>query len=156
MKLYVARHADAAGGPVDAERPLSEKGRRDAQRMAAFLGRSGCNAARVIHSGRVRARESATLLGQVIGTGCVVEEASDGLGPDDSPRGVAEAAAGWSEDVMLVSHQPFVSRLISLLSAADESAGVDDMPTGAVACLERHQDNTWSLLWLATPALLAQ
>jgi phosphohistidine phosphatase len=156
MKLYVVRHADAAGGPVDAERSLSEMGVRDVQRMAAFLSRSDCKVARVIHSGRVRALESATLLAQVVNSGGVVEEASGGLGPDDSPRGVAEAATGWKEDVMLVSHQPFVSRLISLLSATDESAGVVEMPTSSVACLERHQDSSWSLQWLATPALLGQ
>lgn len=155
MKLYVARHADSAGGPVDAERPLTDKGRQDVQRMAAFLGRSGCNVTRIIHSGRVRARDTAVLLAQVCGTGGVVEEAADGLGPNDSPRGVAEAAAGWSDDIMIVSHQPFVSHLISLLCADDESAGIVDMPTGAVACLEKYDDG-WSLQWLATPALLGQ
>lgn len=155
MKFYIVRHAEAAGGPVDAERPLTDKGRQDAQRMAAFLRRAGCRPDRIIHSGRVRARDTALLLAQVVGNG-VVEEASQGLGPDDVPRGVAEAAGGWQDDVMVVSHQPFVGRLVSLLTVGDESAEVVGMATGAVACLKRHKSGRWSVRWLATPALLGQ
>ena len=64
MKLYLVRHGEALSEHVARERPLSDKGKRDAAAMAAFLGRAGIRVAEVQHSGKARARETAELLSQ--------------------------------------------------------------------------------------------
>jgi len=37
MKLYLVQHAKAASKEVDPERPLTEEGHRDIQKVAAFI-----------------------------------------------------------------------------------------------------------------------
>jgi phosphohistidine phosphatase len=58
----------------DPKRPLSDSGREDVKRVASFLARSGVSAGRVLHSGKLRALETALLLADVLGPGKVVEE----------------------------------------------------------------------------------
>jgi len=41
MKLYFMRHADALDGMEDAIRPLSPRGKEEAQRVARFLKQAG-------------------------------------------------------------------------------------------------------------------
>ncbi|MBL9128867.1 MAG: histidine phosphatase family protein, partial [Verrucomicrobiales bacterium] len=59
MKLYFLRHAEAEDGPVDAERRLTAKGRRDARRVGRFLEKSGIRLDAAFTSPLVRARETA-------------------------------------------------------------------------------------------------
>lgn len=154
MRLYLVRHGKAVREQENPAQPLSEKGRRDVQRMASFLARSGLKAARVIHSGKARARDTALLLAEVVGPGRVVEEAERGLAPGDSTDALADDAAGWNEDVMVVGHMPHLGRAVArLLTGTEDGAEVVFRP-GAVACLERDEDGAWSLAWLVAPELL--
>ena len=156
MKLLLVRHGDAVAGTPDAERPLSDKGRRDVQRLTAFLARSGVRVARVIHSGRVRARDTALLMAEVLGPGAVVEEAVAGLDPGDATDLLHEAVADWIEDTVVVGHQPFMGHMAArLLTGGDGPAGVG-FEAGAAACLERDQGHAWTLRWLVGPTLLGQ
>jgi phosphohistidine phosphatase len=63
MKLYLAQHGDSLPEQVNPERPLSERGREDVRRLAEFLGGTGIQVRRVYHSGKLRARQTAELLG---------------------------------------------------------------------------------------------
>ncbi len=155
MRVYIARHGHAVASEQDSKRPLSEQGRRDVQRMASFLARAQVRVARVVHSGKTRAAQTALLLAEVIGPGRLVEEMSMGLNPEDDPSHAAKAIAGWNEDVMLVGHLPHLGRLVSLLIAGDGDRSVVDFSTGAVACLERGDNGSgWRLCWMLEPKLL--
>ena len=157
MKLLLVRHGDAIAGTPDAERPLSDKGRRDIQRMAAFLARSGVRVSRVIHNGRVQARDSALLMADVLGPGAVVvEEAVAGLNPGDATDLLFDAVAGWTEDTMIVGHQPFMGHFAARLLTGGDGPVAVGFEAGAAACLERDQGNDWKLRWLVGPALLGQ
>ena len=155
MKLYLVQHGDAVPKDENPERPLSDKGRTDVQRMASFLARGGTRVARVVHSGKVRARDTGTLLSQVLGPNGVVEEAAGGLDPDDSPELLVDAIAGWTEDVMLVGHMPAMGKLISHLVAGNEDAEAVALVPGTVVCLEKAEDGwTWAVNWMVRPELL--
>jgi len=155
MKLYLVQHADAVSKDQDPARPLSEKGRTDTERMASFLARSGVKAGRVIHSGKPRALETALLLARVIGPGNVVEQAEDGLAPNDPTDRLADAIAGWprGEDVIVVGHLPFMNRMVSRLTAGSDDSCVVSFEPGCVVCLDE-TDNGWSVAWMAPPSLL--
>jgi len=157
MKLYLVRHGAAAPMEENPGQPLTEKGRQDIQRLAVFMVRSGVNVARVIHSGKKRAEETAVLLADVVGPGKVVEEAESGLGPNDSTDLLATAAAALIEDTMVVGHQPFMGRMVArLLAGAEDAIGVAFEP-GTVVCLERSDNGGgWHLNWMAGPRLLGQ
>ncbi len=49
MKLYLVQHAEAVPAEDNPDRPLSDKGRTDVQRVASFLARS-VRVGRIIHS----------------------------------------------------------------------------------------------------------
>ena len=157
MKLYLVRHGAVAPMEKNPGQPLTEKGRQDIQRLAVFMVRSGVNVARVIHSGKKRAEETAVLLADVVGPGKVVEEAESGLGPNDSTDLLATAAAALIEDTMVVGHQPFMGRMVArLLAGAEDAIGVAFEP-GTVVCLERSDNGGgWHLNWMAGPRLLGQ
>lgn len=62
MRLYFLRHAEAEDGPVDAVRPLTRKGRRDARRMGRYLAGQDTAFTLAFTSPLVRARETAELV----------------------------------------------------------------------------------------------
>ena len=157
MKLYLVRHGDAVPESENADRPLSEKGDADIRALAGFIARSGARVARVIHSGRARARETAVLFADVIGPGKMVEEAEAGLGPNESTDLLARVTDAMEEDLMVVGHDPFMTRMISRLAAGDESAGIVAIEPGSVVCLERGADGAaWTINWIAGPTLLGR
>ena len=157
MKLYLVRHGAAAPKEENPEQPLTEKGRQDIQRLAVFMARSGVRVARVIHSGKKRAQDTAVLLADVVGPGKVVEEAESGLGANDSTDLLATAAAALTEDVMVVGHQPFMGRMVARLLAGAEDAISVAFEPGAAVCLERSDNGGgWRLNWMAGPRLLGQ
>jgi len=153
MKLYLVQHGDTLPKETDPERPLSDKGRADVARMAAFLA-PAVRVAHVLHSGRTRARDTAALLAAALGPGGAIEEMA-GVGPTDPTDALADAATGWSEDVMVVGHLPFMGRLVSRLVAGSEDAGVVAFAPGSVVCLER-ADGAWTVAWMVRPALLGE
>ncbi len=163
MRVYLVQHAEAVPAEDNPDRPLSDKGRDDARRVASFLARS-VRVGRVIHSPKTRARDTAVLLAQALGPGGVVEEAASGLAPDDSVEVAADLIAGWSEDTMVVGHLPFMGRLVSHLVAGSGDADVAAFQPGTVACLERaggedaedgeNGEGEWAVAWMVRPGLL--
>ena len=154
MRLYLVRHGRALPKDENPEQPLSPGGREDVERMASFLARSGIRPARVFHSGKTRAAETALVLSTTLGAGHLVEEMT-GLSPMDDPRPLIQAARTWADDVMVVGHNPFMERTVSrLLTRGGEGPPVAAFPTAAVCCLERLDDATWVMRWHASPALL--
>jgi phosphohistidine phosphatase len=154
MRLYLVQHGDAVPEQKNPARPLSDRGRRDVQRMASFLARGGVKAARVIHSGKERARDTAVLLAEVLGPGRAVEEAESGLAPNDPTDPLFDALPRLSEDVMVVGHMPYMGRLAArLLTGSEAGLGAAFAP-GSVVCLERDDAGAWSLVWMVRPELL--
>jgi phosphohistidine phosphatase len=155
MRVYLVQHGAAVPKDEDPERPLSASGREDVKRMASFLARSRVSVARVIHSGKRRAMETALLLSGVLGPGSVVEEAADCLQPDDPTDRLAEAIEKWTEDILVVGHMPFMGRMVARLVAGDEDEPVVNFKPGTVVCLERGENGSgWAIAWVVRPELL--
>lgn len=62
MKLYLVQHGEALSKEQDTKRSLSEQGRREVERMANFLATAGVRVARICHSGKLRAQQTAEIL----------------------------------------------------------------------------------------------
>ena len=150
MRLYLVQHGEAKPKDVDPERRLTEKGRRDAEKVAAFLRPLGLAVTAVRHSGKPRARETAEILaGALDAKGGVVERA--GLAPNDPVAPVAEEINSAAEDTMIVGHLPFLGKLASALVAGEESTGVLAFRNGGVVCMVRTDEGAWAVLWAVTP-----
>jgi len=111
MDLILWRHADAEDGVPDLDRRLTGKGRRQAQRMAAWLDRELPRDGRVLVSPATRAQETALALHRPSTT-------VDALAPGASVKDILDAA-GWPDarvSVLVVGHQPTLGEVVVFLA----------------------------------------
>jgi phosphohistidine phosphatase len=156
MLLDLLRHADA-GDPEawdrpDAERPLSDKGRKQMKRLGDHLASIGFRAEAIITSPKVRAAETAELLAERI-DGKVTEDERLASSFDLDVIEAILREAGDPDEAMLVGHDPDFSELLSVLCAA---AGVT-MRKGALARIEIDRPlrpGGGTLRWLLPPDAL--
>lgn len=141
MELILWRHAEAVDGVPDNDRALTEKGRRQAQRMAHFLTPLVPKNTRILVSPALRAQQTATAFSRQFDT-------EPKIGTRGDARG-ALAAAGWPDAdgaVMLVGHQPWLGELAALLMTGKEESW--SMKKGAVWWFSRREDDDQPVLRL--------
>jgi phosphohistidine phosphatase len=155
MKLYLVQHGEALEKDVDPARPLTERGRAEVERVAAFLRGVGVRAAKVLHSGKLRAEQTAELLAPAVGAAGRVEKTGD-IDPLDPPLAFELTVNEWTEDTMVVGHMPFLGKLVSRLVADNEIRATTAFCPGAVVCLESGGDNTWLIAWMVRPELVSR
>lgn len=115
--IWLLRHGDAFDaepGQGDAERPLTEKGRRQSRAAGLALARLGVEIDVCLASPRVRARDTAELACAALEIAVEIEPTLSG-GPFD-PRALA---AGRGEHVLLVGHEPDFSGAVHELTGAE-------------------------------------
>jgi len=154
MKLYLVQHGEACTKEVDPERPLTESGKADVARLAAFLGRAGIRVERVVHSGKLRALQTADQLAAVIAPG-VELEASARLDPNGDPKEIDWQSESGGRDTLIAGHLPFMAKLVAHLVTGDEDRPITAYRPGTVVCLERSDDAGWQIGWMIRPELLA-
>jgi phosphohistidine phosphatase len=154
MRLYLVQHGDAVPERLDPGRPLSAAGRREVGAVARLLAAAGARVARVVHSGKLRAQQTAELLATALAPG-TVPQVMAGLSPNDSIEPTARTIADWTSDVMLVGHLPFMGKLVARLVGGDEGKPVAAFVPGTVVCLERNEANRWTIVWMVRPTLVA-
>lgn len=150
MQLYLVQHGDALAKNVDPERPLSVKGRRDVARLAEELARPRLLVKRIFHSGKLRAQETAEML-SVAFSECQSPERHPGLGPNDPVTTFVHEIENLRNDVVVVGHLPFISKLVGALVAGDEDARIVAFEPGSMVCVERHNERTWRIVWMLQP-----
>ena len=101
--LWLLRHAEAADGLPDDERPLTERGVRQATDAGNALARLGVNIDVCLASPKLRAVQTAQLACEPLGLAVTIEPALSG-----EPFDVRELTAGLGE-VLLVGHDPSFS-----------------------------------------------
>jgi len=153
MKLYLVQHAKAAPKEIDPQRPLTEEGQQDMQKVAEFIKHLNLSFDYLWHSGKKRAVQTAEILAEVVKVN-QAQTAHDGLGPNDDVTILRNELATAQQDIMIVGHLPFLSKLTSLLLAGSESANIIAFKNGGIVCLTRDEENQWQLDWVLTPELL--
>ena len=155
MRLYLVQHGEALAEELDPARPLSEAGEADVRNMAAFLAGRALAVARIAHSGKLRARQTAELLAGALVPPPPVAERPD-LNPNDPPEELARELAKWREDAMLVGHLPFMGRLVALLVSGRPHDDIVAFSPGSVVCLEPAGAGRWLVDWMLRPELLGR
>lgn len=153
MRLYLVQHGQAAAKDVDPARPLTDRGRADVEKVAAFIKPLNLYVSTVWHSGKTRAAQTAELLAAAVRTDNRCLE-RPGLAPNDDVLPVKDELARAQHDIMIVGHLPFLSKLASLLLADDESAAPVAFQQAGLVCLQRAPEKKWQLDWMITPQLL--
>lgn len=153
MRLYLVRHGQADHGPVDAERPLSERGRLDVEAMALYLADQHVVVQHVVHSGLVRARQTAEDLARKVAPGKTVEF-MPGIEPWGNINTFAKVVQSWNDDTMVCGHEPFMGEAAAKLLGNRNLMGVE---TCTVMAFERTEPGeTWSLLWAVNPRTIGR
>ncbi|KQR23531.1 SixA phosphatase family protein [Microbacterium sp. Leaf151] len=137
IQLILARHAKsdwADEGLDDHDRPLNDRGRRDAPAVARTVQRAGVRPAVILSSTALRARQTAEAFGKTFEVE-VVERPELYLAAPDALLDAARTSG--VDEVMVVAHDPGMSSLVSRLAGRDER-----MVTCAVAVFTWHE-GTW-------------
>jgi len=123
--IYLVRHGDAVQAQVDPARPLSPKGRAEVEATARALLKEGAKIDEIWHSTKLRARQTAEIIGQILGVRKILEK--EGLKPNDDPAPIAEILKHIPKTILIAGHMPFLADLSALLGkkvAGFESGGV--------------------------------
>jgi phosphohistidine phosphatase len=136
MKIYLLRHAEAAEGTPDAERPLTRKGILQSKAMGQFLAARGVKFDAAFTSPLVRAVETAELvLEEMQGKKKGVKlQKTDHLLNECSTREFEawlKDLAGFNK-VLMVGHNPSLSLHLARLLHTHSPAAVT-LPKGALA-----------------------
>ena len=150
MRLYLVQHGDALTKDVDPERRLSDRGRADISRLAAWLRANEVAVSRIRHSGKTRAQQTAELLASVLETGGEIGS-DEGLGPNDPPNAFLQQLHDVDADTLIASHLPFVARVLSQAVTGSSDQQFVQFRPGSVAIVERDDRGEWELIGFACP-----
>jgi phosphohistidine phosphatase len=153
MLLYLVQHGDAKREEEDPPRPLSDKGREDVKKVASYVSRLTIEVDKVLHSGKLRAKQTAELLAEKLKIAKGVSE-TDGMAPLDDPGLWAERLKARTNSLMLVGHLPHLARLSALLLCGDMGKNPIAFKMGGIVCLRRDDGGKWSLQWMITPEIV--
>ncbi len=128
MLLFLVRHTHSDPGEPDELRPLSTRGRGEAQALAEKLAAHSTPPRLVLTSPLLRARETA----EAVAEATAAELRSDErLAPGASAEKLQESVDGESGPVAAVCHQPDCSEIALALTGHDPG-----FPPGGVAEIE--------------------
>ena len=139
--LLILRHAKSSWRDTsldDHDRPLNERGRRDAPRRGQLLLEESLLPDLILCSTAARARRTAEIVVEASGAKCEMRFSRDFYHADSETW--IEALQGVSEShnrVMVVGHNPGLELLLESLTGCDER-----LPTAALACITFDID-TW-------------
>jgi phosphohistidine phosphatase len=112
MDLILWRHAEAEDGVPDMQRALTDKGRKQAEKMARWLRSHLPDDARILVSPALRTQQTASALTRDFST-------LDTLAPGADAKSVLQAA-GWPRAggvVVVVGHQPTLGEVLAHVMA---------------------------------------
>lgn len=158
MNLYLVQHAHAVSKDTHPLRPLSEQGLKDAAKMAAFLHGAAVRVDQVVHSGKLRAEETANALCKTVWPG-QAPGVLDGIAPKDSTDHLLNTALTAGGDLMVVGHMPFLGRMAARCLTGREDGATVAFEPGAVLCLQRQggdAEDGWALDWFVKPSMVPE
>jgi phosphohistidine phosphatase len=161
MELLLVQH----GVPVpqtpeipDRERPLTPDGEKAVGHIARWAAQAGVKVEQIRHSGMKRTKQTADILAEQLKLAAGQVTEAQGLTADDKvdsiPAKLLEEQKSVTS-VMLVSHQPFLGRLVGLLLVGDpKREDLVQVQRGGIICLSL-QEEKWSIEWVMRPELAA-
>lgn len=153
MKLYLVQHGESVSKDVDPGRPLSSQGEKDIEQLAESLRASGITVDTVLHSSKMRAHQSAEILGEVLLVSGEVE-VTDGINPNDPVPDFSLRVHKFKHDTMVVGHLPFMAKMVSYLVTGNEDSEIVAYKPGSVVCLQQDTEEHWQIQWMLRPDTL--
>lgn len=134
MSLYLVQHGRCRPKTEDPEKSLTEEGKKETERIADVAAGYQVRVSRILHSGKMRAHETAEIFEiRLSPTGG--SESCSGMNPMDDVHAFANNLP-LDQDIMLVGHLPFMQRLIGLLVCGDPERTVFKLQNSGILCLD--------------------
>jgi phosphohistidine phosphatase len=160
MNLYLLRHGiavepDAPGLKSDAERPLTPKGKNRLRQIAKAMDALGLSCDLILSSPYVRARQTAEIVAKALKRQKKLKF-SDELAPGGNPKALIQQLNDLRpqpKNILLVGHEPYLSKLLALLTAGNTTMEID-FKKGGLARLETIElsyGRCATLAWLLAP-----
>ncbi|MBE9504869.1 MAG: phosphohistidine phosphatase SixA [Proteobacteria bacterium] len=153
MFLYLVQHGEAKSKEEDPLRPLSDEGGKLVEKTAKYLGKLKPNINKIIHSGKLRAEQTARSISVELSPKLTISQ-EDYLSPNDDPNIWADRLKKSETDIMIVGHLPYLSRLTSLLLCGDGKIDLITFKNAGAVCLKREESGEWSLIWILIPEMI--
>jgi len=140
FELILMRHAksDWSSHTADIDRPLNDRGRRDAIRMGLYLNQKKLVPDRMVVSAAQRTRETADLLlnNQSVADKNIVIDKELYLASMQTLRDIIELYAADNQRLLILAHNPGMDDMVSYLASSPLplSASGKLMTTCALAC----------------------
>ncbi len=153
MALFLAQHGKSQPKDLDPEQGLSAAGILDVEQVATTGREQGLRVARIIHSGKKRARQTAEIFAKALEPAGGVQE-QEGLKPLDDPAAFA-ATLTDTDDLLVVGHLPFMEKLVAYLVTGSMEPLVLKCINGGIVCLDRDPaGDHWLIKWTIVPRLV--
>jgi phosphohistidine phosphatase len=152
MILYLVRHGEAKKEAEDPAQGLTDRGREQVQRTASSARKLIPRLSEILHSPKTRAEQTAGLLAAHLKPEQGTRRA-DHLLPLDDPGVWASRLSDISDDIMLVSHLPYLAKLAGLLLCGDQEKILVEFGTAGMLCLNRSNEGRWSIKWMIMPEM---
>ncbi|MFT7053422.1 MAG: phosphohistidine phosphatase [Psychromonas sp.] len=146
--VYFVQHGIAHPENVDPTRSLSDIGIEEVRRVAAYLKDHHIVIAKIYHSGKFRAQQTARLFSETLAIDNIAE--IKGLNPNDDPDQLINQLT--EDAVMYVGHLPNIAHVVTQLISGDKNKAVLKFQNAAVACVEIDTSSA-SLKWFTTPSM---
>ena len=149
MRLYLVQHGKSLPKDQDPEQGISPEGMEETRRIAGVAQGYGVKVARIFHSGKKRALQTAEIFQEILSPPAPLEQRS-GLKPMDDVTAIAADLSGLA-DGMLVGHLPFMARLTSYLITERVDTPVFTFQNSGIVCLEKEPETGWTIKWTLMP-----
>jgi phosphohistidine phosphatase len=153
MALFLVQHGISASREEDPEKGLSSIGIEETNRIAQVAKGYGVPVAKIVHSGKRRAEQTAQIYHKALGLD-VPLKAIPGIKPMEDVKtfsSLIDPRANW----MVVGHLPFMERLVSYLTCGSSKALVYQFQNSGVVCLDAGEgvkgEGDWFIKWTLNP-----
>ncbi len=152
MALFLVQHGKSLPKEIDPDQGLSDEGRAETGKIAAAAREHGIRIRRILQSGKKRASETAAVFAEELQPPAGVQEGK-GMNPLDDVAAFANKI-DTSEDLMIVSHLPFLERLTSFLVTGTVEKPVIRFQNSGIVRLDKDPGTGyWTILWTLFPRL---
>ncbi|RJQ75018.1 MAG: phosphohistidine phosphatase SixA [Desulfobacteraceae bacterium] len=150
MALYLVQHGKSLPKEQDPRQGLSDTGVAEVRRIAQVAGQYGVRVSAIVHSGKLRAAQTAEILAQALNPARGIS-ATEGIGPLDDVEAYAPHI-DLKKDELIVGHLPFLEKLTAYLITAKTAPPVFRMQNGGIVCLDHYPQTTQAVIrWALMP-----
>ncbi len=146
MRYYLVQHGKSYSKEEDPNRSLTDEGIEETQVIAKLLLEKFSRIDWVLHSGKKRAEQTASIFAKVLGLESKVK-LIESINPTDD---VMVFAKRMQKDTLIVSHLPFLEKLTNYLVVGNSeiSSNVVDYKNSHVVCLEEDPKGIFQVVWI--------